>query len=90
MTVLPIQIPVLSYCVQVIGQNEQKFRKEREPRVSQPASTIVDLDDIETAISEQLSEEEDLDIIDINPLELDNIVLTETANDNAAEWTWNY
>ena len=80
----------------MIGQDEQQPRKERKPHVSNPpdhdAAAVSDVDEIAVTVDMPSDAEEDTGVEEL-PLDLDNIRLTETPNDNVTDnvtdWTWN-
>jgi len=64
--------------LQVVGQDEQQPRKEPRPRVSEPdrRQTAADVDDAQLMSSDV---DEELDMEDYPPLDLDDITLTDTS-----------
>ena len=62
----------------MVGQDEQQPRKEPRPRVSEPdrRQTAADVDDAQLMSSDV---DEELDMEDYPPLDLDDITLTDTS-----------
>jgi len=84
-------IPAVSrrrLCEQVVGQDEQQPRKERESRVLQRADhAVVDVDQVELTAGTTSDAEEDSGMEEQDLLELDNIVLMESPNADVTGWT---
>ena len=81
--------------MKVKGQDEQQPRKERQARVSRTAddASVSDVEQLDVTLDTATDAEEYSDI-EIIPLELDNIILTESPdespNTNVTDWTWNH
>ena len=85
-----LHTPVVSYlycCVQVIGQDDQQPRKERQPRVSQRgAALLADQDGLSVDTTSDIDQDTEVEEV---ALELDSIVLTELPDADVTDTTWN-
>ena len=85
--------------MQVVGQDEQQPRKQRDARPSlQPGDRVsavgadsaemLSVDQLELIVSDEDSGMEEQEEEEV-PVELDSIVLTEATPNAATDWTWN-
>jgi len=85
--------------VQVVGQDEQQPRKQRDARpslhpgdrvsaVGADSAEMLSVDQLELIVSDEDSGMEEQEEEEV-PVELDSIVLTEATPNAATDWTWN-